>query len=69
MCKDLGALTYLSIKENKDSEREGTSKRKNDRRGSHGPDNDLGGHNKNSELFSNCDGMALEGFEQTNDML
>lgn len=27
MCKDLGALAYLSVKENKDSGREGNSKR------------------------------------------
>lgn len=45
MCKDLE--TYLSIKENKHSVREG--KNKSDRN-NQGPNNDIGGHGKNSEF-------------------
>ena len=45
MCKDPEA--YLSIKENKDSVREGNN---NSDRSNQGPNNDLGGHDKNSEF-------------------
>lgn len=58
----------MSFKENKDLVREGNSKGKTDSRDNQGPDSDLGGHDKNSELYSKCDGISLEGFEQRTDM-
>lgn len=69
MCKDLEVLACLSIKENKDSVGEGNSKRKSDRRGKETHNNNLGVHNEDSEFYSKCDGMSLEGFEQRNDAL
>ena len=64
MYKDLE--TYLSIKENKDRVREGNNKsdRSNQR-----PNNDIGGHDKNSEFYFKYERMTQEDFQQRNGML
>ena len=64
MCKDPEA--YLSIKENKDSVREGNN---NSDRSNQGPNNDLGGHDKNSEFYFKYDRMTQEDFQEGNGML
>lgn len=65
MCKDLEALASLSVKENKDHVSKANCKRVFEE----GPGNDLGGHGKNVELCSKCDGMSLDSLEQKNDIL